>query len=330
MKGTFLAAGMACLAAPALAATAFNAPADVAAIKALEQKNAEQLDVTELMKSFAPDAVILDFMSGGVYQGRPAIEKAVAGVLAPLKSVSANIREQNIVTDGNFACDLLTADFAFVNKDGTTGTISLRQMDAIQKIGGTWQVVQEQVAAPTDPKTNVAQMANLQVRGDIAWPSSLLASETVSPAQARKEIDTWTNVSMRVIGIDAILPYYGPNDGELAMYAPTAPGNLRGKAEMRAYYAPSMNSFASLETKTPILKIDTDGVLGAQIDIQDILLHLHDGKTQPLYWRQSDCVHRVGGKWYGILNMSSFPVDPKTGKADSKWPSFPTDAKPAG
>ena len=81
MKGTFLAAGMACLAAPALAATAFNAPADVAAIKAVEQKNAEHLDVTELRKSFAPDAVILDFMSGGVDQGRPAIEKAVAGVL---------------------------------------------------------------------------------------------------------------------------------------------------------------------------------------------------------------------------------------------------------
>jgi hypothetical protein len=114
------------------------------------------------------------------------------------------------------------------------------------------------------------------------------------------------------------------------MYAPTVPGNLRGKAEMRAYYAPSMNSFESLETKTPILKVDTDGVLGAQIDIQEITLHLHDGKTQPLYWRQSDCLRRVGGKWYGLLDMASFPVDLKTGKSESKWSSFPVVSRPGG
>ena len=92
--------------------------ARAAAIKALEQKNAEQLDAAELAKTFAPDAVLLDYMSGGVYQGRAAIEKAASALLAPVKSISANIREQNIVTDGNFACNLLTTDFEFVTRDG--------------------------------------------------------------------------------------------------------------------------------------------------------------------------------------------------------------------
>lgn len=328
MKKTLFAAWIACLAMPAMAAPSLNAPADVAAIKAFEQKNAEQLDGAALAKTYARHAVVLDYMAGGIYQGRPAIEKAVTAVLAPLKSVSANIREQSIVTDGNFACDLMTADFQFANKDGTTGAVSLRQMDALQKIGGAWQVVQEQVSALKDPKTDMAMMKDLPVRGDAAWPADMTDGEAVPPAQAKKEIDKWTYDSLRAVGIDAIMPYYGPGDDAVVMYAPIAPGNIRGKPEMRAYYAPSMNSFQSLDTKTPTLKIDTDGVLGAQIDVQDITLHLKDGKTQPLYWRQSDCVHRVKGRWYGLLNMSSFPVDLKTGKSESKWSSFPEGAQP--
>lgn len=58
-------------------------------------------------------------MTGAVYQGRPAIQAAVTTLLAPLKSVSATIREHNIVTDGDFACDMLTTDFSFEDKSGT-------------------------------------------------------------------------------------------------------------------------------------------------------------------------------------------------------------------
>ena len=327
MKRTFFVAALAFSAAPAMAQLTFNAPADVAAIKAFEQKNAEQLDGAALAESYAPDAVVLDYMTGGIYQGRPAIEKAVTALLVPLKSVSATIREHNIVTDGEFACDMQTTDFRFEDRSGKTGSMSLRQLDALQKIEGKWQIVQEHTAALNDPKTGNAVMTDLPVRRDVIWPADMKLGEPMSPAQARKEIETWTNVSLRVIGIDAILPYYGPNENEVAVYAPTVPGNIRGKTEMRAYYAPSMNSFASLDTKTPILKVNSDGVIGAQLDVQEIVLHLHDGTTQPLYWRQSDCVRRVGNTWYGILNMSSFPVDLKTGKSDSKWSTFPVGEK---
>ena len=44
-----------------------------------------------------------------------------------------------------------------------------------------------------------------------------------------------------------------------------------------------------------------------------------------MYWRQSDCVTRVGGKWYGVEDLASFPVDLKTGKSAAKWDSFPVD-----
>jgi ketosteroid isomerase-like protein len=329
MKRVLVAAGFACAALPALAATPLNAPGDIAAIKAFEQSNAEQLDPAALAATYAPDAVVLDYMAGGIYQGRPAIKTAFTALLAPLKSVSATIREQNIVTDGQFACDMLTTDFKFEDKSGKTGALSLRQMDALQKVDGKWQVVQEQTGALNDPKTGMAVTNDLQVRGDTVWPADMTLGDALSPAEARKEIETWTNVSLRVVGIDAIMPFYGPKEGEVAMYAPTVPGNLRGRTEMRAYYTASMNSFDSVTTATPILKIDTDGVLGAQIDVQDITLHLKNGKTQPLYWRQSDCVRRVGNKWYGVLDMASFPVDLKTGKSASKWSAFPVDTKQA-
>src|SRR6516165_6132295 len=100
MKRLLLATGIACAALPALAATPFNAPDDVAAIKAFEQNNAQQLDPGALAQTYAPDAVVLDYMTGGVYQGREAIRTAVTALLTPLKSVQATIREQNIVTDG--------------------------------------------------------------------------------------------------------------------------------------------------------------------------------------------------------------------------------------
>lgn len=329
MKGVLLAAAAACCAFPAVAETTLGAPADVAAIKAFEQQNAEQLNADVLARSYAPDAVMLDYMVGGVYRGREAIKKAVAPQLAQVKSVKATIREQNILTNGRFACDMLTTDYRFEDRSGKTGSLSLRQMDALQKIGGEWQVVQSHVAALNDPKTGKAAMNDLAVRGDMVWPADMQVGAPVAIEQARKEIDTWTYDSLRVVGIDAILKYYGPNEGEVAMYAPTTPGNIRGKTEMRAYYAPSMNSFQSLETKTPILKIDTDGQLGAQIDVQEIVLHLKNGKTQPLYWRQSDCVRRVGEKWYGVLDMASFPVNLQTGKTESQWSAFPAGSQSA-
>ena len=136
MKGNFFTAVIACFAMPAIAATAVNAPTDVAAIKAFEQKNAEQLDGAALAETYAPGAVVLDYMTGGIYQGRPAIRKAVTALLAPVKSVSAKIREHNIVTDGQFACDMTTTDYQFEDRAGKTGSMSLRQMDVLKKIGG--------------------------------------------------------------------------------------------------------------------------------------------------------------------------------------------------
>jgi len=325
MKVKYLAAAIAFISAPVIAQSAANAPEDVAAIKAFEQANAEQMNVSALTQAYAADAVMLDYMTGGIYTGRAAIGNALSKQIAPLKSVRAEIREHNIVTSSGFACDMQTTDYHYETRAGKSGVLSLRQMDAIKKINGRWQIVQQQVAALNDPKTGNAVMTDLPTRGDKAWPADFSLGAPMSEDKAAEEIRTWTDVSLRVVGIDAIMPFYGPGENELVQYGPTVPGNVRSKSEMYAYYAPSMNSFEGLDTKTPVLKVDTDGLLGAQIDVQDITMHLKGGKTQALYWRQSDCVRRVGFKWYGVLNMSSFPTDLTTGKTDSRWAGFPVN-----
>ena len=326
MRKTLLALGAAIVSTPLAAATLLNAPADVAAIKAFELNNARLLDADVLAESYAPDAVVLDYMVGGIHQGRDSIRKAMGEQLSGIKSSNVTITEHNIVTDGNFACDMQTTDYDVTKSDGSKAKLSLRQMDVLRKIDGKWQILQQQVGAMFDPKTQAVLLNGLQVRGDKVWPAGF-SSEAVPEAQAMKEIKTWTDVSLRVVGIKKILPYYGPKEQEIVMYGPTTPGNVRGMTEFYNYYAPSMNSFASLETKNPILRVDTNGVLGAQTDIQDITLQLKNGKTQKLYWRQTDCVRRTGGKWYGVLNMSSFTLDPKTGKSDSKWNDYPAEVK---
>lgn len=314
MKNLVLAAGIACIALPALAKPVFNAPADIAAIKALEQQNASSLDAKAVAQNYAQHAIILDYTAGSIYRGRPQIEKSIGAVLAPIKSLTASLPEQSIFSDGSFACDLYTSSFQYTTKTGASGSLNLRQMDALEKIHGRWQVVQEQNAVLKDPKSDTPVTQNFALRGDMAWPAAMQDFQIVPPAQAKKEILNWTDYTFNAVGIAAVMPSYGPDADELAMYAPTTPGNIRGLKEMYAYYAPSMNAFKSLVVKTPILDIATDGILGSEISVQLITLHLHNGKSEPLYWRQSDCVHRVGGKWYGFEDMSSFPLDPKTGK----------------
>jgi ketosteroid isomerase-like protein len=303
--------------APSLAAAApvLNAPGDVSAITALEMRNAAQLDGHLLAETYAPHAVVLDYMAGALYKGRAEIEKSFTAELAPAKSIVPNMQEASILTDGKFACDAMTTSFQFILKNGKTGSMSLRQLDALEKIDGKWQIVQEEISAPMDPKTGMAVMSGLPVRGAMAWPADILAGPATTSTQADTEITAWFNKNARGIGIEAAMAPYGPGESEALLYGEMAPGNLRGKTEIRAYYLPVMGSYNALDLASPLLRVNSDGLLGAQIDTQDITLHLVDGKTRRIGLHQMDCLHRVGDQWYTVEEMVAFPVDLATGKS---------------
>jgi ketosteroid isomerase-like protein len=63
------------------------------------------------------------------------------------------------------------------------------------------------------------------------------------------------------------------------------------------------------------LHIDSDGAFGVQISQQHLKINMKDGSSQLMSFRQSDCLRRVGNKWYSFFEMGSFPVDAKSGKA---------------
>jgi ketosteroid isomerase-like protein len=90
---------------------------------------------------------------------------------------------------------------------------------------------------------------------------------------------------------------------------------------VRDGFAPVMN-FTAPKVKILDLVIDSDGVFGVQIDVQDITVTQKDGSKRNFMLRQSDCMRRVGGKWYSMLEAISMPIDKKTGKAVTDPASF--------
>ena len=299
----------------------FNAPPDVQAITAIENALATDTHMADLIGYYAPDAIVFDIMAPGIYRGRAQIQTAFEQQFVPVASMKTDVQDMNIASDGRFACAALRLRFNMAMKNGTTVIVSTRQLDAFKKIAGTWQIVQEQVSVPADPKTGMAVMnATLPVRGAIAWPANPIPGPATSPAQARTEIRAWLDTGVHSANIDQLVSYYGPGDNVL-IYDSFTPGELRGLQDIRTTYTPVMGSFNAIDVKIPLFIADSDGKFGIQIDTQDMKITLKNSTTKYVSLRQNDCMRRVGGAWKSFFEMISFPVDPKTGKAIAENPA---------
>jgi ketosteroid isomerase-like protein len=310
---------LACL--PAAAAPVFNDPADLKAIHAIEEDLATQTSMKNLIKYYAPDAIVIDIFAPGYYKGTDQIYKAFEAQMSPIQSMQHKIPDVNIVSNGNFACAAMQIQFNAKMKDGKTNDIALRQLDAFKKIDGQWKIVQQHISLPVDPKTGMAVVNGpLPVRGPISWTKASFAGPAVPPAQAKAEIRKWMDVGALSTSLDMLMQYYGPSDDTL-IYDTFYPGELRGLKEIRNYYAAIMNSYNSIKVKMPEFSVDSDGSFGVQIDTQDMELDMKDGTKKYISLRQSDCMRRVNGKWYSFFEMISYPIDPKTGKAIMENPA---------
>jgi ketosteroid isomerase-like protein len=317
-----LAAAVSAMAAsPAGAASGFNDPADLTAIATLEDYVADQLDVRNIAKYYAPDVTLVDVYAPGYVKGRAALLKDFAAQLAAVKSVSHKMLESNIASDGKFACDAMVIQFDFTTKDGKPGSMSIRQLDALKKTAGNWEIVQQHISMPADAKTGMAlPNGPLPARGPLAWSDNPIPGPAETPAAAKVEIKKWLDTGVLSPNLDALMKYYGPGD-DLIVYDAFAPGEMRGLKEVGDYYAAMMSSFSDIKVKIPELAIDSDGSFGIQIDRQDMQLKMKDGSTKYISIRQNDCMRRVDGKWYSFLEMISYPVDMKTGKSIMENPA---------
>lgn len=292
-------------------APTFNAPADVAAIRAIEATIAEELDADRLIEHYAEDAVVLDIFAPGLFRGHEQIKAGFGAQLAKIRSLRHRVPEMVVATNGAFGCAAMQVSFDMVMKDGSRFTMNLRQLDALKKIDGRWKIVQQHLSLPLDPATLKA-LGDAPIRPrTLAWPARPLEAPSTTPEQAKAEIREWMEVGGASQGLDMLMGYYGPGD-DLLLYDSFAPRALIGKREVRAHYAGVMNSYKGIKLSMPMFAVDSDGAFGVQIDTQDITLTLNDGKTRNIALRQSDCMRRIDGKWYSFLEMVSYPVDQAT------------------
>jgi len=302
------------IASPA-SAQDFDKPADVKAITNIEMQLATQTRMAPLIGYYAPDAVVFDMFTPGLYEGRAQIYAAFQKQLVPVKAMTHQMQEMNIASDGAFACSAMQMHFDTVLKSGQNYHLSVRQLDAFKKIHGKWQIIQEQISVPVDPKTGMPVMDGpLPARGQMAWSDDPVPASAENAVQAKADILNWMVQGSAVTSIGAMMPYYGPGD-DVLVYNEFYPGELRGLGEIERNYAPVMGSFSAITDKMPVFFVDSDGAFGVQIDRQDMRLTLKDGSKKVISLRQSDCMRRVSGRWYSFFEMLSFPVDPATGKA---------------
>lgn len=299
---------------PAAQAASVGQPADVQEIIAIERDFASQTDIDKVMVHFAPNAVVADFALPGWYVGTKEIYAAYQPQLAAVKSLKFHMDEINVASDGQMACAAMQIHFDATLKDNTSNSMTVRQLDGLKKIDGHWRIIQQQVSVPADQKTGMAALTGtLPARGDLAWTDHPLPRPTVAPEQGKLEIRKWTEDMAAPATLEEAVSYYGPGD-DVILYAGFLPGELRGLHEIRDFLAPMMVGVRNLEIKIPAFFADSDGGFGVQISRQELKFNKTDGTSSTMAFRQSDCVRRVGGKWYSFLEMGTFPVDLKTGK----------------
>lgn len=294
--------------------TPFNAPEDVAAIKAIESVLATETSMDKLIEYYAPDATVLDIYAPGIYKGRNQIYAGFAPQMAAIKSMQHKMAEMNVATHGNFACAAMQIEFDATMKDGKKLSLSVRQLDGFRKVGSDWKILQQHISLPIDAKTGMAVMDGpVDARGELVWSKNPLPGPAGTPETAKKAIRTWMDIGAASTSLDMLMGYYGPGD-DILVYDGFYPGTMRGLKEVGNYYAAMMNSYSGIKVNMPDFAVDSDGLFGVQIDTQQITLKMKDGSTRKIALRQSDCMRKAGDKWYSFLEHLSFEVDPKTGK----------------
>lgn len=318
------AAGLALITAMGIAATGvcaksaskprFNAPADVAAIKQVEEILATEIDIDKVLPHYADDATVLDLFAPGIFRGKSEIRAGFAPQLGAIKSMAKTTPEMIVATNGKFGCAASQVAYHTVLKDGSTFAMNVRVLDAFKKIDGKWRVVQQHLSFPVDPATmNALTAAPIQPR-TVTWSAHPLAPVSTTPEKARAEIKEFMDVGGASVGLEKLMNYYGPGDDTL-LYDAFSPKAVIGRKEIAEFYAPIMGSYSGISLTMPMFEVDSDGSFGVQIDTQELTLTMKDGSKRNVALRQSDCMRRVGGKWYSFLEMVSYATDAKTMKA---------------
>lgn len=301
----------------------WNMPADLEAIRSIENRMADTSDVDSLADVVSDQAVLVDAYLPAVSRGRASILDAYRRYREALAGSRGRFTEISIISTPRFACSASQIRFDVPAPGNRTTPAEYRKLDVFKKIGGRWQLIQQHISAAIDRRTGMVAAGPLPVRGPLEWNVASLGRKAIKPQVARKGIVDWTDRALREVGLESAMKFIAPGQ-DVLLYGEFNPGNLRTRAEVTGYYGPLYNSFSGLHVVSPLYEADSDGLLGAQIDTQDITIDMKDGSRPQLSIRQSDCLRQYGGKWRTFMEMVSYPVDRATGKASMRSPDFKT------
>jgi ketosteroid isomerase-like protein len=297
------------------AAPSFNAAADVQAITALEKFLAPQTDVNVIRHAYAPDAVVFDAAAPGTYTSRAQFLAALEPQLAPVKSISSSINGMDVISDGKLACAAFMPRFAVQLKNGGTVNLALRQLDALKKVNGKWEIIGSHLSYAADPQTGksmldppAAPMPALAISGDP------FAGPPVQAGTTDADLRAWTLRYALALNEDMQIATMGPGDETMA-FDGFSPNPVTGRNALISYYTPLFAPMAGITGHLIYFHAQTDGVFGLEMSVQHLDVVLKNGHKWPLFIRQSDCLHYVNGQWYSMIDMNSYPTNMTTGTA---------------
>jgi len=168
---------------------------------------------------------------------------------------------------------------------------------------------------PADPKTGRFLM-DLPVQEPLRpvdWSINGLTGPAVSEEQAKAELRQWLDLRSRANSADAVMSYFGPGEDVVA-YGPFLPGIYKGRAQVTSFYGDWLKGVEKVDATVTDFGVVSDGIMGAVLSRQNLILHMADGTTRRESIRQSSCLRRAGAKWYAMMESTSYPADLKSGK----------------
>jgi ketosteroid isomerase-like protein len=303
--------------------SSWNRPADTRAILAIENKLADSALAPELGNTLSDEVVLLEPNSSDPKRGKAAVLRSYREHKDALGGAKGRYLEISIVTTPNFACSASQIRYETKKPGGGASPTELRKLDAFKKVGGRWRLIQQHISAATDRETGHVTEQPLVVRGPLTWKNSTFNEAADDPKASTQAILQWTEHALLEPNLTSAMLTIAPGK-DVMIYPEFQPANLRGRDEVAAYWGPLYNSFDGLHVSNPLLLADSDGLLGAQVDTQDITIDMKDGSKPQISIRQSDCLRQYDGNWHTFLEAVSYAVDKSTGKAVIRNPTFST------
>jgi ketosteroid isomerase-like protein len=293
----------------------FNAEADVGSITALEKSLAPQTELSVIKRAYAPDAVVFDAAAPGTYTSSAQLLAALAAQLAPVKSIAASIDGIQVISDGKLACAAFMPRFNVQLKTGGTVNLALRQLDALQKVNGKWEIIGSHLSYAADPQTGrsildppAAPMPRLAISGNP------FAGPAPPPDRADAALRAWTLRYALALNEQMQIATMGPGDETMA-FDGYSPNPVNGRNALISYYTPLFAPMAGITGHFTYFHSQSDGTFGLEMSVQHLDVVLKNGRRWPLFIRQSDCLHYVDGQWYSMIDMNSYPTIMTTGMA---------------